>query len=534
MKKNIESATFNNMPKKREYSAYSLGMLGQSIIYGLGSVGIGYYFQSVIFLPALAIGLINVAVQAFSIIKESIMGVIVDKTSSKRGKCRPYLLIMPSIILVFTVLLYINGIYEKGNSLSLNAGIIAWAAVSYLLWSLVFTIGDVPMNSFPSVMTGCEKKRSKVFAVSRIAAMLGAGGVSLFYVPLSQSASKIFNTGIAAKNTQLGFITVMVMLAFVGALLFQITGLFSKERIKQKIVHKPSAKASFSAMWKCKPYRYLFISGILRAPASTMFVVLVTFIVYYFGDNGNSPYVAYMLIFQLSAAAGQVVSTLFTPKLSEKFDRKKLVIITNLIAVVPCAALLLLFLFNPHGLNSPPAVAGMTVAFFAIGGFVGVLNTIQPIMVADTVDFAEYTTGNRPDGAFFSGQTVVSKIDEGICALLISLVFAIVGFSGDGVRFVNDALNAGASFRTDYAFASYRTAIFILLTVPMMIGFIVSILPLLKYKLTNAEHDRILIELEKKREENSDGPEISDIEEADEIAVSKVAKSDTEQTNDSL
>lgn len=109
-----KTAGLNALPKK-EYCAYALSMLGKNIIYGLGSVGLSYYFQSVIFLPAMAISLINIAMQAFSIIKEPIMGVIVDKTSSKTGKSRPYLIIMPSIILSFTVLTYINGIYGKDN-----------------------------------------------------------------------------------------------------------------------------------------------------------------------------------------------------------------------------------------------------------------------------------------------------------------------------------------------------------------------------------------------------------------------------------
>ena len=138
---------------------------------------------------------------------------------------------------------------------------------------------------------------------------------------------------------------------------------------------------------------------------------------------------------------------------------------------------------------------------FASASFGGI-NVLQSVMIADCVDYEEYTNGVRTDGVFFSGQSFITKLSAGIATLISSGVFAYVGYSGANVDKLNKAIENGASFITydgGTGAGKYAAAMFFLISVPPAIGMLLSALPTLKYALSDAEHKRILDELVAKR-----------------------------------
>ena len=165
---------------------YLTGMLGQNMIYNIIGTGLTFYFQSVIFLPALAISIIMAVARVWDAINDPMMGTIVDKTKSKWGKCRPYLLFCPAVICIITILCFVNGRYSETNTALQNGLIIAWAAISYVLWGMSFTIGDIPLWGITSLMTESQSDRSKLLGLARIFGGIGGGVVLLSFV-LSQS-----------------------------------------------------------------------------------------------------------------------------------------------------------------------------------------------------------------------------------------------------------------------------------------------------------------------------------------------------------
>lgn len=94
---------------KKERNMYLTGMLGQNLIYNIVATGLYFYFQNVICLPAMALGWIFALARVWDAINDPMMGTIVDRTRTKWGKCRPYLIIFPAIIGVVTVLAFLNG-----------------------------------------------------------------------------------------------------------------------------------------------------------------------------------------------------------------------------------------------------------------------------------------------------------------------------------------------------------------------------------------------------------------------------------------
>ncbi len=124
------------------------------------------------------------------------------------------------------------------------------------------------------------------------------------------------------------------------------------------------------------------------------------------------------------------------------------------------------------------------------------------VMIADCVDYEEYTNGIRTDGVFFSGQSFITKLSSGIAALISSAVFGYVGYSGANVDKLNDALHAGADFLTydgGTGAGRYAAAMMFLISIPPAIGMALAAIPTWKYALSDAEHTRILEELVERR-----------------------------------
>ena len=100
-----------------ELAGFLVGLAGQNIIYNIIATGLAFYFQSVIFLPAIACSLIFALARVWDAVNDPMMGTIVDKTRTKWGKCKPYLLFVPVVIMATTILPFINSMYAEPNDL---------------------------------------------------------------------------------------------------------------------------------------------------------------------------------------------------------------------------------------------------------------------------------------------------------------------------------------------------------------------------------------------------------------------------------
>ncbi|MEI6580484.1 MAG: MFS transporter, partial [Eubacteriales bacterium] len=172
----------------KERNMYLFGMAGQNIIYNIIGASLAYYLQFTILIPAIAVGTMMAVARIWDAFMDPIMGSIVDKTRTKRGKCRPYLLYVPVPILIITVMCFLNfGFFDpsKGMFEGMNALIVVWAAFFYMIWGMTYTIGDVPLWSISALMSEDDKDRAKLLSLARIAAGVGGGIALLTIQPLS-------------------------------------------------------------------------------------------------------------------------------------------------------------------------------------------------------------------------------------------------------------------------------------------------------------------------------------------------------------
>jgi Na+/melibiose symporter-like transporter len=132
----------------KEKAMYLIGMGGQNVIYSIIGAALGYYLQFSLLIPAFVVSAIMAIARVWDAFNDPMMGTIVDKTRSKWGKCRPYLLFVPLPIFIITVLSFTNfGFFDPAMGLwdGRNALIVLTAAVTYLCWGMAYTVGDIPL-----------------------------------------------------------------------------------------------------------------------------------------------------------------------------------------------------------------------------------------------------------------------------------------------------------------------------------------------------------------------------------------------------
>ena len=486
-----------NTYTKKEAAMFLTGMFGQNMIYNIISTGLYYYFQNVICLPAVALGWIFALARVWDAINDPMMGSLVDKTKSKWGKCRPYLIFAPPVVCIITCAAFINGNYaaakESGNSMTMTL-IVAWAAISYVLWGMSYTAGDVPLWGIISRMSECEKDRANLISLSRIVASIGAAAVVVSIVALSQGANTAFGEDM---NAQKGFIVVGMAMTVFASLLFEFAGLGTKERVPVSGGTK-TMKESFALMWQCKPFRRILISGLLRSPIQLMMTVVMTLFSYYYceGDLTTAFTDIHKLVIVIIVGggffAGQFAATLICPALMKKMDIKTMYNLTGLLGI-PTALVFVTYLIAPENLAQIGWVAIDGVLLLFAGAGVGAVNVCQSVMISDCIDYEEYHNGYRPDGIFFSGQSFITKFSAGIASIISAYVYNAVGYTDVNIDKMNQALASGSHFAIDYA--PYAKAMWFLLTVPPAVGMMLAVIPTLKYEITADSHEKMLAAL---------------------------------------
>ena len=611
---------------RKELIGFLTGLAGQNIIYNIIASGLAFYFQSVIFIPVAAYTAIFAIARVWDAVNDPMMGTIVDKTKTKWGKCKPYLLFVPAVIMVTTILPFINNMYAEpinkyyvqfaedtsvvaqydesllqeaftyedkdnpelnGNYILVPAGgtwdvekdengnfvvdesgnmvkndavvfrveedasgaktytkitdktegltlvqrfqeekgiekksggtavmIVAWAAFSYILWGMTYTIGDIPLWGVTSLMTESQQDRAKALTLAR--AVANVGMIGTLFTMIAPSFNGIFMAkGMdQAHALRYSYITLAIVMTVFASLLFQVAGFAVKEKVNPQGEKHYTIKENFKIMFGNKPFRQILISGILRSPIQLLGIIAMTLIMYYFFNNDigktlaneGGALIGKIGVLVVGLFGGMIGFPLFAPKLIQKYEKKKLYNFFSLVGAIPFALIFVLFLVFRGNILTWPGMIIMSILFFMAGASMGTLNVLQSVMIADCVDYEEYTNGSRPDGVFFSGQSFITKLSAGIATLISGAVYGFVGFSDSKITFLNNALIAGDDFKTFNPFTlggaeigKFSAAMFFLISIPPAIGMVLAAIPTLRYALSDAEHTRMLDELNAKR-----------------------------------
>lgn len=471
---------------------YCIGALGQGMVYAIMSSYISDFYMNVLKLTPLFVLLLMLFARVWDAINDPIMGYIADRANLKKGKMRPYILYTPVPIAVLTVLLF----YAPKLS---GAQLMAYAAITYVAWGMIYTASDVPFWSLPNVMTPNPEERGTLISNARTANGVGSAVPMLFFTVLGFILPKFNLSGTELEKTK--YMTIALFCAVAGNLLFVLVYFKSKERVKipNPPKRKKGEKTSLGLIFSCKPLMLTALMGILSAArymyqAGAVHVARYTF---YIGKDMTGMSVAQKeaalqsnislvsTIFQVASAAGMFGAMLVMPLLFKKFSYKQIIIATSVMGSI--SSFIIYFIGYEHFWACIP--------FFVISCIpLGAINVCAFAMIGDSLDYMEWKTGKRLTGMGSAIQSFVTKLGNALSTSFIIVMYMIVKLD---VSSINAKITANPLEMT----STVRQGMFSLVSLIPAVSLLLCIIPLFFYDLTGEKKEKVTRELAEMRAE---------------------------------
>ncbi len=369
---------------------------------------------------ATAVAFLMLGVRIFDAFNDPIMGSIVDKTRTKWGKCRPYLKWMAFPIAIMTIACFIP---LPAKTMSTFVII----AVIYTIWSVVYTIADVPYWGLSTCMTNDTVVRGNMLTITRLICTLGAGIVTVF-VP-------VITSGVTAKyrdeagNVLPEFIQAnadtLKYTYFICALVLTVTAIpmffYGFKHTKERFTSTdtpPSFGHNLSLLFKNKELLLVVLSGILGGARMVYtYTGGLYFAKYVLKDEGLYGIITLMVV------PGGLVASILVPWMTKKFTKKWAYIGVHVLGAVVMFAMYFI------GYDAPWKLAVCAIGLVLLGIPQGVNNIITYAMIGDTVDYLEWKTGERGEGICFAMQTLINKVGMAVGAFVGVMAFSWAGIN---------------------------------------------------------------------------------------------------------
>lgn len=400
-----------------EKFAYGIGAVGKDMVYMLSASYILYYYQDIMGVSAWAMGIILLVARVFDAFNDPIMGVIVAKTKTRWGKFRPWLLIGT---LTNAVILYL--MFSAPTSFSAG-GLVAYAAVTYILWGVTYTMMDIPYWSMVPAFTESGKERENLSALARSCAGVGSAVITIITVMCVSGLGKWLGGANDGEVERLGFQAFAAIVAVLFVIFTVITCVCIKEKSSVDM-QTASVKEMFRALIQNDQAMTMVAAIVL---INTALYITSNLLIYFFKyDFSGAGWKADYTLFNTFGGAFQILAMMILFPLLRKFmSTIKVFYVSSTMSF--CGYLILLFLMTGGVTN----VYFLLVPAFLIMSAFGMLNVIVTVFLANTVDYGELKNKRRDESVIFSMQTFVVKLASGISALVASLVLTVCQISSD-------------------------------------------------------------------------------------------------------
>ena len=393
--------------------SYALGAVGKDMVYMLSASYVLYYFQDIMGVSAIAMGVILLAARVFDAFNDPIMGVIVAKTKTRWGKFRPWLLIGT---LTNAVVLYLMFAAPPKMDAS---GLVTYAAVTYILWGVTYTMMDIPYWSMIPAFTEGGKEREGLTTLARTSAGVGSAIVTVVTMILVPALGRAFAPADAgAKMIEIvGFkyFSLLVAVLFVAFTVLTCVNIKEKSTAEMQTV---SVGQMFKALLQNDQAMTVTVTIVL---INTAIYITSNLVIYFFKyDFGTTGWNGAYVLFNMFGGAVQVLSMmLFYPLLRRKFSSLQIFYICLGMAMAGYAVLLILAFTNMS------VVYLLFIPGFFIFAANGMLTVITTVFLANTVDYGELKNKRRDESVIFSMQTFVVKLASGVAALVATICLSV-------------------------------------------------------------------------------------------------------------
>ena len=413
----MENKSKLTLSKIIERFSYGCGDFGCNIIYTAMSAFLMLYYTDYADVSALAVGTIMMVSRVFDGVSDIIMGVIVDRTKSRFGKARPWLLRMCVPFAVSGILLFsVPASWAPAPKL-------AYVFITYnLVSTVIYTAINVPYSALNALMTQDPYERSVLSIFRNLLATAGTLIINLYTLPLVE----YFGDNATAWTKTFCVLGLLAVAAFL------INFFGTKERVKPAGAAQGAAKdipfsIGIKALFKNK--YWIMMTGML-ALFFLMYSVNGGATVYYAKDIlGNRNLVGTINgIFNIV----QIIGMFFIAMLVKKYGKRNVFALGLVLDIIG----MLLLNFS----NGAMSLIIISSVIRGIGNACG--GTTMWAMVSDTIDYGEWKTGVRTEGLVNSACSFGYKIGNGIGSALLGLILEIGGYVGEAAAQTASALTS--------------------------------------------------------------------------------------------
>ncbi len=455
----------NNLTFKKKFG-YGIGAVAKDMVYMLSATYVLYYYQDLLHINAIAMGIILLVARIFDALNDPFMGIVVAKTKTRWGKFRPWILSGTLLNAFFLYALFSAPSSLKGQSL------VGYTAVVYILWGVTYTMMDIPFWSMIPAFTESGSERESMSALGRSFAGVGSAIVQVFTMMAVYALGK--------NNEIVGFRYVALIISIIFIVFELITCLCIKEESTVNI-ETSSVKEMFQSLFHND--QALVVVGTIVLVNLSVYITSNLLIYFFKYDIGGTGWFNSYTLFNSFGGACQILSMmLLFPLLRKFFDTIKIFKISLASAIF---GYLILLLITFTSMNN---VFVLFIPAFFIFAANGVLLVLTTIFLANSVDYGEYKNNRRDESVIFSMQTFVVKLANGLAALIASLALAAFHFG--------DSSETGAIIQMPQ---SSLVGLRVVMSVIPIIGLIIAtIFFVKKYKLTDQKMNEITTSLKEK------------------------------------
>ncbi|MCG2614299.1 glycoside-pentoside-hexuronide (GPH):cation symporter [Terrimonas sp. NA20] len=411
-----------------EKVGYSLGDLAANLVFQTLMTYLAYFYTDIYKLDAddasaliLTVGLIA----AFGF--NPVIGALADRTHSKWGKFRPWILFTAIPLGVAALLAFSTPDFSyKGK--------VIYAAVTYTLLLLLYAANNLPYSALSGVITGDMKERNSMSAYRFVAVMFAQFFVQVFMLPIIESAG--------GGDKAIGIEKVMTWLAIIGTVMLLITFVTTKERIIPKPEQKSSLKEDLGDLFKNRPWvimlvltTLVFITLALKGGSYVYYFKnyvdkesLTSFItpinnalsgigLNFFGEDALS---AGFGLFNAGGIIFMIVGITLSKRLADKYGKRDVFGVALFISTL----FVLAFILFP-----PTSVKLMFASQILHGFFYGITIPLLWAMIADVADFSEWRNNRRATAIIFSAMMVGLKGGLSIGSALVAKILSVFHYA---------------------------------------------------------------------------------------------------------
>ncbi len=409
-----------NKVSLKEKLGYGVGAIGLDLSYGMFYSYLSIFLTNALGIHPAFLLIITPIARLWDGFNDPMMGMIVDRTKTKMGKYRPWILAGAMINAVVLCLLFNNPGFASGS-----VGLYVYAAVLYVLWGMTNTLADIPFWSMVPSFASEEKDRNLVSTIARAFSGLGQGIISIF-TPIAVAyfggvaGSKL--DAMTSDTLSKGFGKWSLVTA-AGLIFFAAISVIST---KERRIVVNNDKFSFkSAINVIRQNDQLLVFMLFAMISNAGFYMTSGISGYYFTSVLGD--LTLQSKFNLMGTVGSVLAILVVPVCSKFMNNRSIYRLSLGMAAAGYIGMAVM----GYCFSGNVTALGLFYILTSLG--TGSMFVNQTVMLADCVDYGEYKTGKRNQSLTFSMKGFLQKMAYTIQAVIMYATFTVTGYDGEAI-----------------------------------------------------------------------------------------------------